>query len=144
MVVGLILMLLSAFLDPLRCLWTPLSHFFLLEHSWLICFSWTSLADFLILHTYGLLLTLLDFPGPITLSFILGIYGLSINPLLSYFITSGMLQPIITFLYHIMPMSLLLVSFRVLLGPFAFLRAHLCTLWAYEPLFMPFRLNGFF
>ena len=60
-----------------------------------------------ILHSHGPLLTLLGFPGPIILSFILRAHGLPINPLLSYFITSGLLWPILTFLHHIMPMGLL-------------------------------------
>ena len=34
----------------------------------------------------------------------------SINPLFTYFITLGLLWPILTFLHHIMPMSLLLIS----------------------------------
>ena len=44
MVIGFILMLLWAFL--LHCLWAPLSHLFLLEHPWPICFPWSSLALF--------------------------------------------------------------------------------------------------
>ena len=71
---------------------------------------WASSAHFLILHFHGLLITLLGFPGPITISFILGAHGFSINPLLSYFITSDLLWPILIFLHHIMPMGLLLLS----------------------------------
>ena len=41
---------------------------------------------FLILCSNGLLLTLLSFPSPITLFFILGAYGLALNPLLSSFV----------------------------------------------------------
>ena len=114
------------FLDSLHCLWAPLSNFFLLGHPWPICFPWASSAHFLILHSHGLLLTLLGFPGPITLSFILGAHRLSINPLLSYFITLGLLWPILTFLHHIMPMSfplLSLGSFRPICfpqGPFIY------------------------
>ena len=33
-------------------------------------------------------------------------------------------------------------SFWAPLGPFAFLKAHLCTLWAYEPLRLSSKLNG--
>ena len=81
--------------------------------------SWASLAHLLFLgiigpfpnlHSYGLLLTLLSFTGPIALSFILGAHGFSINLLLSYFITLDLLWPILTFLHRIMPMSLLLLS----------------------------------
>ena len=113
------------FLDLLHCLWaplahffllwprpilSPLAHFFLLGHPQPICFPWAFSAHFLILHSHGFLLNLLSFPNPITISFILGAHGLSINPLLSYFITSVLLWPILTFLHHIMPMSLLLLS----------------------------------
>ena len=110
MVIGFILMLLWAFLTHYIAygLLCPIS--FLFGHPWPICFPWASFAHFLILHSHGLLLTLLGFPDPITLSFILGAHGLSINPLLSYFITSGLLWSILTFLHHIMPMSLLLLS----------------------------------
>ena len=110
MVIGFILMLLWAFLTHyIACrLLCPIS--FLFGHPWPICFPWASMAHFLILHSHGLLLTLLGFPNPITLSFILGAHGLSINLLLFYFITLSLLWPILTFLHHIMPMSLLLLS----------------------------------
>ena len=110
MVTGFILMLLWAFLTHyIACgLLCPIS--FLFRHPWPICFPWAAMAHFLILHSHGLLLTLLGFPNPITLSFILGAHGLSINLLLFYFITLSLLWPILTFLHHIMPMSLLLLS----------------------------------
>ena len=110
MVIGFILMLLWAFLTHyIACgLLCPIS--FLFGHPWPICFPWASMAHFLILHSHGLLLTLLGFPNPITLSFILGAHGLSINLLLFYFITLSLLWPILTFLHHIMSMGLLLLS----------------------------------
>ena len=123
------------FLDSLHCLWAPLSHFFLLRHLWPICFSWASLEHFLILHSHGLLLTLLEFPNPITLSFTLGAHGFSINHLLSYFITSSLLWPILTFLHHMMLMGLLLLSpgsFRPICfpqGPFIYFMG----LWSIVP-----------
>ena len=52
----------------------------------LLCSPFTFLGHprpFLVSCSHGLLLTPLGFPGPITLSFILGAHGLSINPLLS-------------------------------------------------------------
>ena len=98
------------FLNSLHCSWAPLSHFFLLKHPWPICFPWPSLALFLTLHSHGLLLTLLGFPGLITLFFILGAYRLSTNPLLFGFITLDLLWPILTFLHLIMPMGLQLLS----------------------------------
>ena len=45
--------------------------------------SQVSLALFLTLHSHGLLLNSLGFSGPITLSLILEVHGLAINPLLS-------------------------------------------------------------
>ena len=72
--------------------------------------SWASLTHFLILHFHGFLLNLLGFLSLITLSFILGAHGLSINPLFSCFIISGLLWPILTFLHHIMSISLQLLS----------------------------------
>ena len=64
----------------LYCLRAPVSHFLLG-----ILGPFTFLGHprpFLILCSYGLLLTPLGFPDPITLSFICGAYGFSINPLL--------------------------------------------------------------
>ena len=60
------------------------SHLFSLRRPEPICFPQASSALFLTLHSHGLLLTPLDFPYQITLSFILGTHGLSINPLLSF------------------------------------------------------------
>ena len=110
MVIRFILVLLWAFLTHYIAygLLCPIS--FLFGHPWPICFPWASFAHFLILHSHEFLRTLLGFPDPITLSFILGAHGLSIDPLLSYFITSGLLRPILTFLYHIMPIGLPLPS----------------------------------
>ena len=77
-----------------------------------------------ILHSYEILLILLGFPGPITISFTLGVHGLSINPLLTYFITSGLFWHILTFLPSIGLLLLSLGSFRpasFLRGPFIIL-----------------------
>ena len=104
---------------------------------------WASSAHLLILHSYRLLLTLLGFPDPIIVSFILEAHGLSINPLLSYFITSGLLWPILTFLHHIIPMSLLLLSlgsFRPICFPQG-LFIYFIGLWS---IFLSFGLNDFF
>ena len=59
---------------PIYFLLGILGPFAFLRHPWPL---------FLILRSHGLLLTLSGFPDPITLSFILGAHGLSINPLLS-------------------------------------------------------------
>ena len=61
----------------------PVSHLFSLGRPWLIWFPWASSVLFLTLHSNGLLLSSLGFHGPITLSLILGVHGLVINPLLS-------------------------------------------------------------
>ena len=112
----------------------PVSHSFPFGNPWPI---------FLILHFHELLLTLLDFLGPITLSFILGAHGFSINPLPFFAcITSGLLWPILTFLHHTahgFATSLSPGFFR----PICFLKAHLFILWACDPIFLPFGLNGF-
>ena len=92
-----------------------------------------------IIHSHGLLLTLLGSPVPITISFTLGVHGLSINPLLTYFITSDLFWPILTFL---LPMSLPLLSLGSL-RPACFLQGPFIILWAYDPSFLPFGLNGF-
>ena len=59
------------------------SHLFSLGHPWPICFPWASLTLFITLHSHGLLLSSLGFLGLITLSLILEVHGLVINPLLS-------------------------------------------------------------
>ena len=92
-----------------------------------------------ILHSHRFLLTLLGFPDPISISFTLRIHGLSTNSLLTYFITSGLLWLIFTFL---LPMGLLLLSLDSFRSA-CFLRDPFIVLWAYDPSFMPFRLNGF-
>ena len=97
-------------LDLLMLLWAFLTHYTAYGLLWPICFPWAFSAHFLILYSHGLLLTPLDFPDPITISFILKAHWLPINPLLSYFITLNLLWPILTFLHHIMPMGLLLLS----------------------------------
>jgi len=70
---------------PISSSLSILGPFYFLEHP----------RPILILHSYGLLLTLLGFLGPITISFTLEVYELSINPLLTYFITSGLFWPIL-------------------------------------------------
>ena len=100
--------------------------------------SWASLAhllslDFLnpfpILLSYGPLLTLLGFPGPITLYLILGTDGSSISPLLSLLaLLWACCGPFL--LFYILPMGLFLLSFRAHSSLFA---SSGPTLWAREP-----------
>ena len=61
----------------------PVSHLFSLGRPRPVCSPWASSALFLSLHSHGFLLNSLGFPGPITLSLILGVHGFAINPLLS-------------------------------------------------------------
>ena len=117
------------FLDPFHCVRASSAHFFLLGHPW----------PTPILHSHELLLILLGFPGPITISFTFGVHGLFINPLLTYFITSGLFWLIIIFL---LPMVLLLHSlgsFR----PICFFQGPFIMLWAYDSLFLSFGLISF-
>ena len=97
-------------------------------HPWPIYFPWTLLAIFLSLHSHRFLLTPLSFPDPITLSFIFGAHGLSINPYFPYFHYFG---PTVAHSHfstlhtaHEFASSLFPGSFR----PVYFLKAHLFIL----------------
>ena len=79
------------------------------------------------LHSHRLLLILLGFPGLITISFTFGVHALSINPLLTYFITLGLPWSILTV---ILPMSLLLLSLLFLLC-YSCYATLLFLLWCY-------------
>ena len=89
------------------------------------------------------LLTTLGFPSPITLSLILEIHGLAINPLL-FLLTLLRACCVhshfsISHTTHVFATSLSPGFFR----PIYFLKAHLFISWACDPLFLPLRLNGF-
>ena len=71
---GLLYYIACGLLYPIYFFLGILGPFAFLEHPW---------PFFLILCSHGLLLTSLGFTSPITVSFILGVHGLSINPLLS-------------------------------------------------------------
>ena len=78
--------------------------------------------------------------------FILHLWGLwTFHQSLTFFtcITSSLLWSILTFLYHILSMSLLLLSFWASLVLFASSRPICLFLWAYNPLFMPLGFNDF-
>ena len=121
----------------------PVSHLFSLRYLGLVCFPWASSTIFLTLHSYELLLNYLGFPGPITLSLILGVHGFAINPLL--YLLSLFWACRGTFsLFHIIycpwfAFSLFSNSFK----PIYLLKAHLFISWACDPLFLPLGLNGF-
>ena len=91
----------------------------------------------------SLLLSSLGFPGPITLSLILGVHGLAINPLLSLLSSFGPTLAhshfSITYIAHDLLISLFSGSFK----PIYPLKAHLFISWVYDPLFLPLGLNGF-
>ena len=53
---------------------------FSLGHHWPICFLWASSSFLLTLHSHGLLLTSLGFPGPITSFSSLRFMGLPLTP----------------------------------------------------------------
>ena len=116
---------------------------FSLGHPWLICFLWVSLTLLLTLHFYGLLLTSLGFPDPITLFSSLRFMGL---PLTLYFLclhyfgsTVAYSHFSISFTVHGHAISLFLSFFK----PIYLLKAHLFISWACDLLFMPLKSNGF-
>ena len=120
-----------------------MSHLFSLGRPGPICFPWASLALFLTLDFYGLLLNSLAFLGPITLSLILGAHGLAINPLLSLFSLLWVCYDPFS-LFHIIYCPWFAFSF--FLGSFNsiyLLKTHLFISWICDPLFLPLGLNGF-
>ena len=121
----------------------PVSHLFSLGCPWPICFPWASLALFLTLHSHGLLLSSLGFPGPIALFLILGAHGLAINPLLSLLSLLWVCRGPFS-LFHIIycPWS----TFSLFPGSFKLiypLKAHLFISWACYSLFLPLGFNEF-
>ena len=100
----------------------PVSHLFSLGRPGPVCFPWASSAIFLTLHSPGLLLNSSGFPGPITLSLILGVHGLAINPLLSLlsllWAYRGPFSLSISYIAH----GLIFLFVRALLNPFTSLR----------------------
>ena len=106
-------------------------------------FPWASQALFLTLHSHGLLLNSLGFPSLITLSHILWVHGLAINPLLSLLSLLWVCRGPFS-LFHIIycpwfAFSLFSGSFK----PIYLLKAHLFISWVCDPLFLLFGLNGF-
>ena len=93
----------------------------------------------LTMHSHRFLLTLLGFPSSITISFTFGVHRLSLNPLLTYFITLGLPRPILTF---ILPMGLLLLSLSSFRSA-CFFQCPFIILQASNPSILLFELNGF-
>ena len=121
----------------------PMSHLFSLGRPRPICFPRVSSTFFLTLHSHGLLLNFLGFPGPITLSLIFGVHGFAINPLLSSLSLLWACRGSFS-LFHIIywpgpTFSLFPGSFK----PIYLLKAHLFISWACDLLFLLLGLNGF-
>ena len=114
-----------------------MSHLFSLERPGPVFFPWASSALFLTLHYHGLLLNSLGFLGPMTLSLILRVHGLAINPLLWACHDPISLFHIIYYPWFVF--SLFPNSFK----PIYSLNAHLFISWACDPLLLLLGLNGF-
>ena len=120
---------------------------FSLGNPWPICLPWASSAFLLTLYSYGLLLTSLSFPSPITSYSSLGFMGL---PSIPYSLCLHCFGPATAhsyfFSHHTLPMGLLL-AISLFLGSFEpvyFLKTHLLISWTCDPLFLPLGFNGFF
>ena len=108
-------------------------------HPWSICFLWASLT----LHSHEFLLTLLGFPGPITLFSSLGFMGLPLTP---YFLYLHYFRPAMAHSHF--SISYTVYGYAISLFPDFFkpiyvLNAHLFISWACDPLFLPLGSNGF-
>ena len=97
----------------------------------------------LTLHSHGLLLTSLGFPGPLTLFSSLGFMGLPLTP---YFLCLHYFEPAMAFSHfsisyttHGYAISLFPASFK----PTCLFKAHLFISWPFDPLFLSLGPNGF-
>ena len=114
-----------------------------LGHSWPTCFLWASLTLLLTLHSHGLLLTSLSFPGLTTLFSSLGFMGLSLTP---YFLCLHYFGPAMTLSHfstsytaHGYAISLFPSFFK----PTCLFKTYLIISWACDPLFLLLGPNGF-
>ena len=108
-----------------------------LGHPWPTCFLWASLALLQTLHSYGFLLTLLDFPGPITLFSSLGFMGLPLTPYflcLHYF---GLAVALSHFSASYTAHGYVISFFSGFFKPTCLFKTHLFILWACDLLFLP-------
>ena len=137
------------FLGPFHRFWAPLSHlgsfvpFYSFKHPRPVCFPWASSTLFLTSHHHGLLLNSLGFPGLITLFLILGVHGLAINPLLSLFSLLWTCRGPFSLFHTIYCPWFVFSLFPGSFKPIYLLKTHLFISWAYDPLVLPFKLNGF-
>ena len=96
------------------------SHLLPLGHPWPICFPWASLAFFPNFEFSWVFTNFFGLPRPNYLISYPWDSWTCYQPLTFFAcITLGLLWPIFIFLYHILPMDLLLLSFWVPLNPFA-------------------------
>ena len=124
--------------------WAPVSHLFSLRRPELVCFPWASSDLFLILHSHGLLLNSLGFPGPFTLSLILGVHRFAINPLPSLLSLLWACRDPFS-LFHIIYCSWFAFSlFPCSFKPIYLLKTHLFISWACDPLFLLLGFNEIF
>ena len=121
----------------------PVSHLFSLRRPGPVCFPWASSALFLTLHSHGLLLNSLGFLGPITLSLILRVHGLAINPLLSLLSLLWACRGPFSLFHIIYYPWFAFPLFPAPFKPIYLLKTHLFISWACNPLFLPLELNGF-
>ena len=125
-------------LGPFHHFQVPLSH----SGSFVPFYSFGHPRSIPILYSHGPLLSLLGFPDSnYHILYFLGLWAFHqpLTHLIQYF---GPLWLILTFLHDILLIGLLFLSpgsFR----PIFFLKVHLFILWVYDPLFLPFKLNGF-
>ena len=96
----------------------PVSHLFSLGRLGPVYFPRASLTLFLNLHSHGLLLNSLGFPGPITLSLILEVHRLAINPLLYLLSLFWACRGPFSLFHIITAHGLLFLSFRVPISSF--------------------------
>ena len=134
--------------------WASLAHFIAFGLLCPILSFWASLTRFI---TFGLLCPIcfpfalpwaftnfIGLPRPNYLILILGAHGLAINPLLSLFsLLWACCGPFL--LFHIIYCPWFAFSlFSGSLRPIYLFKTHFFISWACDPLFLPFRLNGFF
>ena len=120
-----------------------MSHLFSLGCPGPICFPWASSTLFLTVHSHGLLLNSLGFPRPITLSFILGVHGFAINPLLSLLSLLWACRDPFSLFHIIYCPWFAFFLFPDSFKPIYLLKAHLFISWACNPLFLLLELNEF-
>ena len=119
-----------------------MSHLFSLRRPKPVCFPWASSTLFLTLHYHGLYWILWASPTQLHYSSSLGSMGLLSTLYFLYFHYFGPTVAHSHFSTSYTAHGLLFLSFRAPLSPFTSSRFILFILWACDPLFLPFGLNG--